>query len=416
MSEIKQVILPVTGMTCANCVAAIERNLKKEKSVLSATVNLSNERAAVQYDASGANLETLISRIERAGYGIAIGEADLWIKSLSDANDAARLEKKLKTIDGILGIKVNLATEHARVNYVPTIVSLGEIQEAIRRAGFSMIETGDGQVDVEARARQAEIAQQKKLLTVGILFSLPLLILSMGGDFGLFPMEVTHQTWFRLILMALAIPVQFYVGWQYYVGAYKSIRNGSANMDVLVALGSSTAFLYSIPVTFGWLSGHVYFETSAIIITLIKLGKFLEARSKGRTSEAIKKLMGLQPQTAHVLRDGNEVDVPVEELQVGDLILVKPGEKVPVDGEVLEGQSTLDESMLTGESMPVEKSKGSLVIGATLNKQVRLNSRPQRSAKIPHWRRSFTWLKTPRAARPPSSVWLTRFRLSSYRQ
>jgi len=368
MSEIKQVTLPVTGMTCANCATTIERNLKKEKSVLSAAVNLSNERAAVQYDASGTNLDALIRRIERAGYGIALGEADLWIKSLADASDVSRLEKKLKAIDGVLRVSINLSSEHARMNYVPTIVTLNEIKQVIRKAGFEMVESGGDQVDVEAQARKAEIDQQRKLLIIGILFSLPLLVLSMGGDFGLFSMEMAQKTWFRLILMTLAIPVQFYVGWQYYVGAYKSIRSGSANMDVLVALGSSTAFLYSIPVTFGLISGHVYFETSAIIITLIRLGKFLEARSKGKTSEAIKKLMGLQPQTAHVIRGDVETDVSVDDLALGDVILVRPGEKVPVDGQVLEGHSAVDESMLTGEPIPVEKSKGDAVIGATLNK------------------------------------------------
>ena len=176
------------------------------------------------------------------------------------------------------------------------------------------------------------------------------------------------QPWFNWVLLALALPVQFYVGWQYYVGAAKALRNRSANMDVLIALGSSTAFFYSLPITFGWLSGHVYFETAAVIITLIKLGKFLEARAKGRTSEAIKKLMGLRAKTARVVRDGAELEVPVDDVRVGDVVLVRPGEKIPVDGVVVEGRSAVDESMLTGESLPVEKKPGDPVIGATLNK------------------------------------------------
>ena len=190
----------------------------------------------------------------------------------------------------------------------------------------------------------------------------------MAGDLGFFSMEVTHSVWFKLIMMGLAMPVQFYVGWQYYVGAYKALRNGSANMDVLVALGSSAAFLYSIPVAFGLFSGHVYFETAAIIITLIKLGKYLEARAKGKTSEAIKKLMGLRPKTARIFRDGQEMDISIEDVIIGDMVVVRPGEKLPVDGVVVEGHSSVDESMLTGESMPVEKSPGSPVIGATINK------------------------------------------------
>ncbi|MCL4270430.1 MAG: copper-translocating P-type ATPase, partial [Anaerolineales bacterium] len=202
--------------------------------------------------------------------------------------------------------------------------------------------------------------------------------LSMSKDFGLLPdffytgtsMEGMRdaQPWFGWLMLALALPVQFYVGWQYYVGAFKAIRNKSANMDVLIAMGSSAAFFYSLPITFGWLMGHVYYETAAVIITLIKLGKFLEARAKGRTSEAIKKLMGLRAKTARVIRDGVETEVPVDDVRVGDVVMVKPGEKVPVDGVVVEGRSTLDESMLTGESLPVEKKPGDPVIGATLNK------------------------------------------------
>jgi Cu+-exporting ATPase len=176
------------------------------------------------------------------------------------------------------------------------------------------------------------------------------------------------QPWFNWLMLLLATPVQFYVGWQYYVGAYKSLRNGSANMDVLIAMGSSVAFLYSLPVTFGWLDGHVYFETAAVIITLIRLGKFLEARAKGRTSEAIKKLMGLRAKTARVIRDGVEAEIAVDEVRVGDLVLTRPGETLPVDGVVVEGRSAVDESMLTGESLPVEKQPGDPVIGATLNK------------------------------------------------
>ena len=178
----------------------------------------------------------------------------------------------------------------------------------------------------------------------------------------------TPQPWFNWLLLALAIPVQFYVGWQYYVGAFKAVRNRSANMDVLIVLGSSAAFFYSLPIVFGWLEGHVYFETAAVIITLIKLGKYLEARAKGRTSEAIKKLMGLRAKTARVVRDGTELEIPVDDVRVGDVVLVRPGEKIPVDGVVVEGRSAVDESMLTGESLPVEKKPGDPVIGATLNK------------------------------------------------
>jgi Cu+-exporting ATPase len=203
---------------------------------------------------------------------------------------------------------------------------------------------------------------------LGLIFTIPLFLFSMSMDIGLLPRMWMESTWAVLLMFGLATPVQFYVGWQYYVGAYKSLRNGSANMDVLVAMGSSVAYIFSVFIMVGLLPGHVYFETAAVIITLIRLGKYLEASAKGRTSEAIKKLMGLRAKTAHVLRDGAELEMKVDDVQVGDMLLVRPGEKIPVDGSVVEGRSAVDESMLTGESLPVEKGPGAPVIGATLNK------------------------------------------------
>ncbi|MEK6256894.1 MAG: copper-translocating P-type ATPase, partial [Chloroflexota bacterium] len=200
------------------------------------------------------------------------------------------------------------------------------------------------------------------------LFTVPLFLLSMGRDFGLLPNAIAQSAWIPWVMFALATPVQFYVGWQYYVGGYKALRNGSANMDVLIAMGSSSAYFYSIPVLLGLIPGHVYFETGAVIITLIRLGKFLEARAKGLTSEAIKKLMGLRAKLARVVRDGQEMEISAEEVLVGDIVIVRPGEKFPVDGVVVEGRSFADESMLTGESLPVGKGPGDPVTGATLNK------------------------------------------------
>ena len=379
MSETKQLTLPITGMTCANCVGTVERNLKKLDGVQVAAVNLSSERATVEFDPAKLGLTDLIARVERAGYGVATGEADLVIKRLDDDNDARRLENALRKLEGVLEVQVSYATEKARVRYVPTIVSQAEIRRAVAAAGFEALELGGDAEDAEAAARQAEIDNQRRLLIIGVIFTVPLFLLSMGMDWGLLPPFFyastsavhgmpTPQPWFNWLLLALAIPVQFYVGWQYYVGAFKAVRNRSANMDVLIVLGSSAAFFYSLPIVFGWLEGHVYFETAAVIITLIKLGKYLEARAKGRTSEAIKKLMGLRAVTAHVVRDGTELEIPVDDVRVGDVVLVRPGEKIPVDGVVVEGRSAVDESMLTGESLPVEKKPGDPVIGATLNK------------------------------------------------
>ncbi len=378
MSDSKQLTLPITGMTCANCVATVERNLKKMDGVKSAVVNLSSERASVEFDSAKLALTDVIDRVNRAGYGVATGEADLVIKRLSDDNDARRLEKALAKLEGVLEAQVTFTSEKARVKYIPTIITQAELRRAVAASGFEALELGGEAEDAEANARENEINEQRRLLIIGLIFTVPLFLLSMGKDFNLLPAFVYStnvmegmreaQPWFGWLMLALALPVQFYVGWQYYVGAFKALRNKSANMDVLIVMGSSAAFFYSLPITFGWLMGHVYYETAAVIITLIKLGKFLEARAKGRTSEAIKKLMGLRAKTARVVRDGLEIEVTADDVRVGDIVLVRPGETIPVDGVVMEGRSSIDESMLTGESLPVEKKPGDPLIGATLNK------------------------------------------------
>jgi len=381
MPDSRQLILPVTGMTCANCVATVERNLKKLDGVQSAAVNLSSERATVEFDPALLGLPDLIARVERAGYGVATGHAELMIQRLSDGSDARRLEAALRKLEGVLDAQVSYASEKAHIDYVPTLVSQAELRRQVVSAGFVAVELGGEAEDAEAMARQHEIDTQRRLLIIGLIFTIPLFLLSMGKDLGLLPPffydpnAQPHMAgmpegawWFNYLLLLLAIPVQFYVGKQYYVGSYKALRNKTANMDVLIALGSSAAFFYSLPVTFGWIEGHVYFETAAVIITLIKLGKYLEARAKGRTSEAIKKLMELRAKTARILRDGVESEIPVDDVRIGDLVLVRPGEKIPVDGVVVEGRSSVDESMLTGESLPVEKQPGDPVVGASINK------------------------------------------------
>jgi Cu+-exporting ATPase len=379
MSDTKQLTLPITGMTCANCVATVERNLKKLDGVNTAVVNLSSERATVDFDSSKLGVADMIARVNRAGYGVATGEADLIIKRLADDNDARRLEKTLVNLEGVLEAQVNYTAEKARVRYVPTIITQAELRRAVSSAGFEAVELGGDVEDAEAKAREHEINEQRRLLIIGMVFTVPLFLLSMARDFGWLPsyfyemqamdgMMAETKVWVVWLMWVLATPVQFYVGWQYYVSAFKALRNRSANMDVLIAMGSSVAYFYSIFIVLGLIAGHVYFETAAVIITLIRLGKYLEARAKGRTSEAIKKLMGLRAKTARVVRSGLEAEVPIDEVRVGDVVLVKPGEKIPVDGVVIDGRSAVDESMLTGESLPVEKKSGDAVIGATLNK------------------------------------------------
>jgi Cu+-exporting ATPase len=366
----KHTTLPITGMTCANCVTTVEKGLRRLPGVDDVRVNLALERATVDFDGDQLGERDLIHQVERIGYGVATGELDLAITGMTCANCVSTVEKGLTKLDGVLDASVNLATERAHVRYVPGLVDRPDMVRQVERIGYGVVQSAEaeGIEDAEQAARRAEIARQQRNLIVGAIFSLPLFLLSMARDFGLLG-AWSHQPWVNGLMWALATPVQFYVGWQYYVGGFKSLRNGSANMDVLVALGSSVAYFYSIVVTLGWIGGHVYFETAAAIITLIVLGKLLEARAKGQTSEAIKKLMGLRAKTARVVRDGQEQDVPIEQVRVGDAVIVRPGEKIPVDGVVQEGHSSVDESMITGESMPVEKSAGEKVVGATLNKQ-----------------------------------------------
>ena len=305
-SSTRQLTLPITGMTCANCAATVERALCRTEGVTGASVNYATERAVVELSRGGPTLEDLSIAVERVGYGV--------------------------------------------------------------------LQAGPDELDdIEAAARQRELQNQTRKFWIGVGFAGPLFVLSMARDFG-FLGSWAYAHWVNWLMFVLASPVQVYVGWDYYVGGWKALRAGSANMDLLVALGSTVAYVYSVVVVVMLTAGstlageHVYFETAALIITLIKLGKLLEVRAKGETSEAIRELIGLQPNTARVVRQGVEYDIPIADVVVGDLLLVRPGERIPVDGEVVDGLSSIDESMLTGESMPVEKGPGDVVVGATINK------------------------------------------------
>lgn len=369
MAEERQVILPITGMTCANCVASIERNLKKLDGVNLVVVNLSSERATVEFDPTKQSLDSLVQRVQKAGYDVARGELDLPLKRLGDDNDVRRLEKNIGKLEGVTQVRANLATEKVWIEFIPTIVSQADLRKAVRAAGFDLVSNEGEDNDAEAAARKKEVIQQKRLLITGLVFTVPLFLLSMSRDLGLLPHAMGGtQDILNWVMLILATPVQFFVGAQYYIGAYKALRNRSANMDVLIAMGSSAAYFYSIPIVFGLLEGHLYFETAAVIITLIRLGKYLEAKAKGKTSEAIKRLMGLQSKTARVIRSGVELEIPIEAVVPGDIILVRAGEKIPVDGRIIDGRTSVDESMITGESLPVEKQPGSVVIGATFNR------------------------------------------------
>ena len=288
------------------------------------------------------------------------------VTGMSCAGCVAAVENSLTGLAGVETAEVNFANESVSVAYDPAQLTPDAIAARIRAAGYGVAEAGAG--GGAQAAREADVRRQARKLAVGLVFTLPLFVLSMGRDFG-FGAETLHADWVDWLFWALATPVQFYTGWDYYRGAYTSLRNRAANMDVLVTLGSSVAYFYSAALVLFALGGHVYFETAAAIITLIKIGKLLEARAKGKTGAALRALLDLQAQTARIIRAGEELEIPIAEVRPGTIMVVRPGEKIPTDGVVLNGNSSVDESLLTGESMPVGKKPGSQVVGATLNKQ-----------------------------------------------
>jgi Cu+-exporting ATPase len=366
----KKIILPITGMTCANCAANIQRGVQRLEGVDEVAVNFASEKASVAYDPERISLDDLVAKVKKSGYGVSTARIEFPVTGMTCANCAANIERVLnRKVPGVTGASVNFASERVAVEYIPGITGIDEMIAAIEKAGYGAVAPGEGpdQEDVERQARDAEIRDQTHKFFIGVTFALPLFLLSMGRDFGLTG-SWSHAAWVNWLFFALATPVQFYTGWDYYRGGLKSLANRSANMDVLVAMGSSVAYGYSVAVLLiPALGGHVYFETSAVIITLIKLGKMLESRTKGRTGGAIRKLLGLRPKTATVVRDGGETDIPISRVTAGDTVLVRPGERIPVDGIVLEGDSAVDESMLTGEPLPVDKKSGDAVVGGTIN-------------------------------------------------
>ncbi len=363
----RTVQLKISGMTCAACSARIEKGLSKLAGVEKAAVNLASEKAVVTYDPAQINAEVMAEKIHDLGYEVVKDKVEFAITGMTCAACAARIEKGLLKLPGVYAANVNLATEKAVVEYNGSELTITEMQAKVKQLGYEAhtMETGQG-ADREKDLREAEISNQKKRFFLAAVLSFPLLLAMIGHSFGVFH---SFSSFFMqpLVQLVLATPVQFIVGWPFYRGAYNALRNGSANMDVLVALGTSSAYFFSLANMFTG-SQDLYFETSAVLITLIILGKLLEARAKGQTSAAIKSLMGLQAKTARVVRESQELDIPIEEVVVGDILVVRPGEKVPVDGIIVEGTSTIDESMLTGESLPVDKNVGDSVVGATINK------------------------------------------------
>ncbi|MED4786016.1 copper-exporting P-type ATPase CopA [Bacillus atrophaeus] len=371
MSEQKEIALQVSGMTCAACASRIEKGLKRMDGVADAHVNLALETSNVTYNPSETGAAAIKEKIEKLGYGVVTEKAEFQIAGMTCAACANRIEKRLNKTEGVSSAPVNFALETVAVEYNPKEVTITDLKETVAKLGYQLEQKGEADGETESPQKKEQRKQTVRLIFSAIL-SFPLLW-AMVSHFSftsfIWVPDIFMNPWMQF---ALATPVQFVIGWPFYTGAYKALRNKSANMDVLVALGTTAAYVYSLYLTIQSLGAHghtdgLYYETSAILLTLILLGKRFEAKAKGRSSDAIKKLMKLQAKTATVVREGQEQVIPIEDVMTGDLVYVKPGERIPVDGEVTEGRSAVDESMITGESIPVDKSPGDSVTGATMN-------------------------------------------------
>ena len=395
IKDLKSITLPVAGMTCAACVSHVGNALREVDGVLSAEVNLAMEQATVEFDSERATIPELIEAVDDAGYKAGVSRVTLNIGGMTCAACVSHVGNALREVDGVLFASVNLATEQATVEYVPGQASLPDMKAMVNDAGYTVDGVDDeGAEEGEERlARTREVRSlARKVIIAGAVGAVIMVTMYI-------PLETLRLTSFQLNLMlwTLATPVQFWIGATFYQSAWGALKHRTSNMNTLIAIGTSVAYGYSTFLTFfeGYFAGaHLvhansalshstgtYFDASAIVISLVLLGRLLEARAKGQTSEAIRSLMVLQPKTARVVRDGVETDVPIDEVALGDILVVRPGERIAVDGEVTEGASAVDESMLTGESLPVEKNVGSPVYGATMNKVGSFHFRATRIGK-----------------------------------
>ena len=362
-------------MTCINCANTIEKALSKLNGVTQATVNLAAEKAIIDYNPNTVDQKTIEQTITTAGYRVIHEKINLQVGGMTCVNCAKTIEKALNSREGVYNATVVFAAEKVAVEYNPDQISLPAIKKVIQDVGYTVIEPKP-QEGAEDKARKRHIQRLKLLLTASIGLTIPIIALMWLSPL---PMEQTN-----ILMFLLATPVQFVVGWTFYVGTYKGLKNKTANMDTLIAMGTSTAYFYSTVVTFIpelFPNAAVFFDTVTMIMTFILLGKLLDAIAKGRTSEAIRKIMGLQAKVARIIRNSQEMEVPIEEVIVGDIVMVRPGEKIPVDGTIIEGYSGVDEKVITGESIPVEKKVGDQVVGATINKTGMLKFRATKVGK-----------------------------------
>jgi Cu+-exporting ATPase len=371
MDKQAKIQLKISGMSCASCAVNIETGLNALPGVSRAAVNFANEKATIEYDPKKTSVSQLVKTISESGYGVEVDKLTFGVGGMSCASCVSHVEEALKEVHGVVSASVNLASEKATVEYVIDEASMADFKKAVEEAGYSVRAVEEDVVEKAAHQETTAIKQRLILAgTIGI-YMLFIAISQIAGGWSWLPDFFSN----KYLLWVLATPVQFWAGWQFYKGFWSGLKHGQANMNTLIAVGTSAAYLYSVAAILfpdffasGGREADVYFDTSVLIVALILTGRFLEARAKGRASDAIKKLIGLQAKTARVVRDGREEDIPLEEVIVGDIIIVRPGEKIPVDGVIEEGDSSIDESMVTGESLPVEKLRGDEVIGATINK------------------------------------------------
>lgn len=369
----KRYSIPIVGMSCASCAGRIEEGLSGLTGVKDASVNFAAERVSILLDPEKMRPGDIVSAVSDLGYEVKTDKASIPISGMSCASCVSKVESAIKGLGGVISAQVNLATERGTVEYIPTITSIEDIRKVIIDIGYTPLEVrGEGLVIKGEELKQLEYHRLKMRFIVSLLLTIPIFPLMYHEYIGLSHLP---NNLMLILQLLLATPVQFWCGWQFYKGAISAARHKTTDMNTLIAVGTSAAYLYSIVATFipslfeaGGLSADVYYDTSTAIITLILMGRLLEARAKGQTSAAIKKLIGLQAKTARVIRDPSELDIPIEDVVVGDIVVVRPGEKIPVDGVVIEGYSAVDESMITGEGIPVEKEAGDKVIGATINK------------------------------------------------
>jgi len=364
---LSRIDLPILGMRCAACASTVEKGLSGLEGVDTANVNLATSQATVHYNPLSLNLDDFIESVKKSGYDVGTSSVEIPIQGIQCASCVQAIERRLLQQKGIIKAVVNLATAKAKVEYIPSEINLPEIKKAIEDTGYRVLEIPEE----EDAVRKKEYQDLKAKFLTGVALAVFIFLGSMPHLFPYIPDFLQYH----YVLWILATPVQFWIGWQFYKGAWGAFKHRNADMNTLIAVGTSAAYLYSVIATLfpsffvsGGIRPQVYFDTSAMIIVLILFGRLLEARAKGRTSDSIKKLIGLQPKTARVLREGQEIDIPVRDVNVGDVIVVRPGEKIPVDGTVIEGESSVDESMISGESLPVKKRKKDEVIGATLNR------------------------------------------------